>query len=261
LTTNVSEQKQRGWHVVAVAVPLGDITPPSLRDLAQIARRYADSRIRISIGQNFILRWVAAHELPHLFAALKNLGLVETEGQISDITRCPGADTCQLALTHSRGLAAALRDSIADRYAGIPEILKLSIKISGCMNSCGQHHIADVGLYGASLEVDGKTIPVYTILLGGYTVEGKATFGKFAAKVPARLTPEAIRSVLDFYSSARRPDEEFPEFLQRFGIGRFRSLLQRYAQVSSYAGREDLQYDLGETEQFKAEIGVGECAS
>ena len=261
LKTNVSEQKQRGWHVVAVAIPLGDITPASLRALAQIARRYADGRIRISIGQNFILRWVAAHELPHLFAALKNLGLVETEGQISDITRCPGADTCQLALTHSRGLAAALRDSIADRYADIPEVLKLSIKISGCMNSCGQHHIADVGLFGASLEVDGKTMPVYSILLGGQTVEGKATFGKFAAKVPARLTPDAVRSVLDFYVSARRPDEEFRELLQRVGIGRFRSLLQRYTQVSSYVGREDLQYDLGETEQFKAEIGVGECAS
>src|SRR5262245_9536128 len=261
LKTNVSEQKQRGWHVVAVAVPLGDITPASLRALAQVARRYADGRIRISIGQNFILRWVAAHELPHLFAALKNLGLVETEGQISDITRCPGADTCQLALTHSRGLAAALRESLADRYAAIPEVQELSIKISGCMNSCGQHHIADIGLFGASLETDGRTFPVYTLLLGGRTIEGQAIFGKFAAKIPARLAPDAVRTVLDFYVQARQVGESFRDFVARVGISRFRRLLETFTDFGRYAHREDLQYDLGETELYKAEVGAGECAS
>jgi sulfite reductase beta subunit-like hemoprotein len=259
---NVREQKQSDWHVVSLAVPLGDIAPAPLRSVAQIARRYCAGRLRISIDQNLILRWVSEEALPHVFAELRKLGLAQVEsGQITDITRCPGADTCQLALTHSRALAVALQDSLRDRYRALPEIMKLSIKISGCMNSCGQHHIADIGLFGASLDADGKAVPVYTLLLGGGTSEGRATFGKIVGKVPARLAPEAVRTVLDCYAENRFAGEDFPLFLDRFGISRFRELLGPFMDASALQGHPELHYDLGEVEEYKAEIGVGECAS
>ena len=261
-SANVQEQKQPGWYVVSVAVPLGDIAPNPLRALAEIARRYAGGRLRISIAQNLILRWVSEEALPHVFAELRKLGLAQIEsGQIHDITRCPGADTCQLALTHSRALAAALQDGLRDRYRSIPEIMKLSIKISGCMNACGQHHIADIGLFGATLDAGGRALPVYTLLLGGGTTEGRATFGKIAGKIPAGRAPDAVRAVLDCYAENRFDREDFPLFLDRFGIARFRELLAPFTDVSDYHRRPELQYDLGEMETYKAEVGVGECAS
>jgi len=262
LSANVTRQKQEGWSVVSVAVPLGDIQPGALRALAAIARRYAGGRVRISIGQNFILRWVPDQVLPHVFADLRQAGLAKGEaGRITDITRCPGADTCQLALTHSRALASALHEAVRDRYQSIPEVMKLSIKISGCMNSCGQHHIADLGLFGSTVEAGGKTLPTYTLLLGGSTKEGVATFGQFTAKVPARVAPEAVCTVLDDYLYNREGEEEFQAFVKRSGIVRFRQLLEEFTDFSRYEHREDLRYDLGQSDTFKAEIGVGECAS
>jgi sulfite reductase beta subunit-like hemoprotein len=245
-----------------VAAPLGDIGADPLRAVSEIARRYASGRARISIGQNLILRWVPEEALPHVFHALRKLGMALAESdQITDITRCPGADTCQLALTHSRALASALQDALQDRYRGIPEVTKLSIKISGCMNSCGQHHIADVGLFGSTIESAGKVLPVYTLMLGGRTTEGRATFGKIVGKIPARMAPDAVRAVLDFYAESRQFDEEFFEFLDRVGTSGFRQLLAPFTDVSDYGRRHDLQFDLGEVHTFKAEIGVGECAS
>jgi sulfite reductase beta subunit-like hemoprotein len=262
LDSNVSEQKQPGWNIVSVGVPLGDIRPATLRSLAAVARRHADGRIRISIGQNFILRWVASEALPRVFAELRSIGLIETAvGQINDITRCPGADTCQIALTHSRALAVALHEELRGRYASIPEVLKMSIKISGCMNSCGQHHIADVGLFGSTVESNGKVLPVYSMMLGGGTVEGKATFGQFVAKVPARIAPDAVRTVIDYYVDNREDAEEFQKFFRRVGAARFRTILEEFTDLSVIERRHDLQYDLGETEVFNAEVGVGECAS
>ncbi len=261
-TANVREQKQAGWHMVAIGVPLGDAAPATLRAIAQIARKHSGGQIRISIGQNFILRWVAVEALPQVFAELRKIGLIETHvGRITDITRCPGADTCQLALTHSRALAVALDSALKDRYTSVPEVSKLSIKISGCMNSCGQHHIADIGLFGSSVDFEGKVLPVYSLLLGGSTAEGRATFGKFTAKVPAKAAPDAVRAVLDFYVENRQLEEAFAAFLNRAGIERFRRLLVDFADLSRYENRDALQYDLGEMEAFTGEVGVGECAS
>jgi sulfite reductase beta subunit-like hemoprotein len=259
---NVREQKQAGWNVVSVAVPLGDVAPDSLRGIARLARRYAGGRVRISISQNLILRWVAEEALPHVFADLRKLGLIGTaSGQITDITRCPGADTCQLALTHSRALAVALQGELRGRYESLPEIEKLSIKISGCMNSCGQHHIADVGLFGSTIDAAGNALPAYTVLLGGGTTEGRAVFGKIVTKVPARIAPKAVRAVVDFYAANRNSEEEFSLFVERIGIARFRVLLEQVVDSLDHTLRDTLQYDLGEAESFKAEIGVGECAS
>src|SRR5262249_62170766 len=112
--------------------------------------------------------------------------------RIYDITRCPGADSCQLALTHSRGLAEAVTDLLEDRFSDVPEVHDISIKISGCMNSCGQHHIGDIGFYGASSEVESKPIPQYVMLIGGRTAEGFAEFGKPVARMPARRAARAL---------------------------------------------------------------------
>src|SRR5262249_33519754 len=249
-------------NVVAIGAPLGDVEPAKLRAIAEIARHYSGGGLRISIGQNFILRWVPSEALPRVFSDLRKLGLIETAvGQITDITRCPGADTCQLALTHSRALAVALQETIRNHYASVPEVSRVSIKMSGCMNSCGQHHIADIGLFGSTVESGGRVLPVYSMRLGGGTTDGQPTFGKLAAEIPARIAPEAVRHVLDYYLERRNPTEDFGQFFERIGIGRFRRLLEDFTNFEQYKNNEALQYDIGEMEAFTAEVGVGECAS
>ena len=181
--------------------------------------------------------------------------------RLADITRCPGADTCQLALTHSRGLAAALGDIFVTEFSHIPEVQQISVKISGCMNSCGQHHIADIGFYGASEDAGGHQLPSYVLMLAGRTEIGRAHFGKVAGKIPARWIPEAVRKMLGFYVDEHAASEPFGAFVNRIGVPRFKELLDPLMRIPTYENEPELFYDLGADEkEFKAEIGVGECA-
>jgi sulfite reductase beta subunit-like hemoprotein len=259
--TNVVAQKQPGWYVITVRCPLGDIDPKGLRKLARIARRYCGGRLRLAIAQNILLRWVPEAALPWIFSELQGAGLAHSDAdRIADITRCPGADTCQIALTHSRGLASALGDVFKKEFSGIAEIQDISIKISGCMNSCGQHHIADIGLHGATETSDEHELPVYVMMVGGRTREGRAEFGKIAGKIPSRSVPGAVRSVLQFYVSERSERENFRTFLDRVGTPAIKKVIGPFTQMPSYEFQRDLFYDLGAEEQFKAAVGVGECA-
>lgn len=263
LKTNVIAQKQAGWQSVMIRCPLGDLSVTNLRQVASIARRYAGGRIRTTISQNILLRWVAEPLLPWVYQELELAGLAFSEAdRIADITRCPGADTCQLAITHSRGLTEALGPLFTNGYAEEPAFQNISIKISGCMNSCGQHHIADIGFYGVAIQIGGHQVPSYTMLLGGRTREGEARFGKAVGKVPARLVPEAARKLLDHYRDQRQPDESFAEFVDRTDVNVIRRLLQEFTKVPDYSVAPELYQDLGtEQAEFKLEVGVGECAS
>ncbi len=262
LQTNVYRQKQPGWVTVTVRCPLGDITATQLRALAAISRRFNGGRIRTAITQNLLLRWVPEPLLPELYAALVAAGLGHhSADRIADITRCPGADTCNLAITHSRGLAAALSELFADGFGDVPEIQDVSIKISGCPNSCGQHHIADIGLYGTARKVGEREVPHYVLMVGGRTAEGEARFGTVVAQVPARRAVEAVRRILQRFREERRDGERFGEYVERVGARSLRGLVEPLQELAPYEQEPQLYEDLGaEGEAFRVAVGQGECA-
>jgi sulfite reductase (ferredoxin) len=264
LRTNVTKQKQSGWNVVTVRCPLGDLTAADLRHVARAAREACDGRIRLAITQNLLLRWVPDAALPFVYGELKRAGLSHGNAdRILDITRCPGADTCQLALTHSKALASALDEILGNEFAGIPEVQAITIKISGCMNSCGHHHIADIGFHGATeVAADGRPVPVYVMMVGGSTVPGTATFGKIAGRIPARAVPDALCTLLVFFLEHRRPSENFHVFLTRVGVSAVREVLRIHMLAPTRSLPAEMYFDLGATDEvFTAEVGVGECAS
>ena len=261
--TNVLKQRQPGYSMVVVRCPLGDLTSAELRAVAGVARRWCAGRIRTAISQNLVLRWVPDEALPWVYRDLAEAGLAHVDAHnLADITRCPGADTCQLALTHSRGLAEALGGVIENQFSTIPEVQNLSMKISGCMNSCGQHHIADIGFYGASTEGEGVPMPQYIVMIGGRTEEGKAHFAKPVAQVPAFRAPEAARRLLDLYRTERTEEESFGGFINRVSVKRVRTMLDDLTAIATIEEQPELYRDLGaEDRVFTAEVGVGECAS
>lgn len=261
LAANVVAQKQKGWSAVIIRAPLGDLTVDNLRQVARIARKYCGGRIQVAISQNLLLRWVPQAATKQLYEELDRAGLAQDGAhQLADITRCPGADTCQIAITHSRGLAEALAPLVENGLGEFPELQQLSIKISGCMNSCGQHHIADLGFYGASENIKGHELPKYVVMLGGRTREGVAEFAVPIAQIPARRVPETTKELLLFYREKKRDGELFRDFVDRIGKATFRSLLSKYQAVSSFDEEPELFRDLGAEEEFKVSLGVGECA-
>ncbi len=157
------------------------------------------------------MQWVPEKALPLVYADLMKAGLAEANAErVADITRCPGADTCQIAITHSKGLASALTPIFTNGLSTAEDIQDIKIKISGCFNSCGQHHIADMGFYGSSKVIDGHEVPHYVMLLGGYTEEGLAKFGKPTLQLPAKRVPEAAKKLLEYYQQNHQPKEIFP---------------------------------------------------
>ncbi len=259
--SNVISQKQKGWSAVFVRAPLGDLDAGDLRHVSRIADRYCGGRIQVAVSQNLLLRWVRDRQIRQVYDELDRVGLAHHGAhQLADITRCPGADTCQIALTHSRGLAEALAPMVENELGDFPELRDVSIKISGCMNSCGQHHIADIGFYGASENVNGRDLPKYVVMLAGRTREGLAEFAVPIAQIPARLVPEATRELLLFYREDKRENESFRDFVNRHGKPRFRSLLAKYQFTPSHEASPGLFRDLGTEEDYRAVLGVGECA-
>ncbi|WP_243027013.1 nitrite/sulfite reductase [Thermus albus] len=260
--TNLFRQKQEGYYTVTVRLPLGDITPKGLRALAAIAETYA-GEVRSAISQNLLLRFVPEEALGGLYEALLQAGLASPQAHtILDITRCPGADTCNLAITHSRGLAQALEAHLANLpLVRDPGLRPIAMKISGCPNSCGQHHIADIGFYGSSRKVGEREVPHYTLLLGGRTREGEARFGQIVARIPARRTPEAVERILRRYQQERQEGENFQAFLDRVGVASFKPLLADLQEIPPYEEAPGFYEDLGaEGEVFQVSLGRGECA-
>jgi sulfite reductase (ferredoxin) len=259
--TNVRKQKQAGHVTVLVRCLLGDIYVPQMRDLANISRRYCEGRMATAITQNIVMQWVPEKALPLVYADLLKAGLAEANAErVADITRCPGADTCQIAITHSKGLASALTPIFTNDMAEAEELQDIKIKISGCFNSCGQHHIADIGFYGSTKVIDGHEIPHYVMLLGGYTSEGVAKFGKPTLQLPARRAPEAAKKLLNYYRENRQGTEIFRAFIDRVGTPKIKEVLQEFTTVSPTDPKK--YEDLGaEGETFKMEMGKGECAA
>ncbi len=263
LAPNVYRQRQAGYCAVTVALPLGDITAQQLRGLADVARRYTRGRGRTTVEQNVLLRWVRESDLPQLHGALQDLGLAEPSAHsIVDVTACPGTDTCKLGIASSRGLAAELRRQLAAQAVALDEAVRgLRIKISGCFNSCGQHHVADIGFYGVSRNAGIFVVPHFQVVLGGRWRGNAAAFGLAIGAVPSKRIPEALWRLLDRFLADREAGEAFHEFTSRVGKRELRAMLEDLASVPAHDDEPDCYTDWGDPREFSlGDMGVGECA-
>ncbi|HYL76664.1 MAG TPA: nitrite/sulfite reductase [Bryobacteraceae bacterium] len=259
LQTNIREQKQPGYAIVTVKVPQGNLTGRQMHGLADLARSAGDGLLRVAVDQNLVLAYVPLRQLPRLYAALKLLELADAGAEeIDDITTCPGAYSCNLALTKSMNLGAALADEVRDHSD--PLVRKLSIKISGCPNSCGQHWIADLGFYGNARKIDGKEVPYYQMLLGGgYDQAGMMRFGVAIQSIPARLAPQAVRRVLKHYVANRQNGESFRDYVLRHKVETFRLMTNDLAKPAELF--PEMYRDWGDEVGYSLQLGRGECAS
>jgi sulfite reductase (ferredoxin) len=261
--TNVYRQRQPGYAVAVINCPLGDITSVQARALADLSRKYVGDNLRTTVEQNLVLRWVSETDLPALHAELESIGLGEPgAGTIVDITACPGTDTCKLGIASSRGLAAELRQRLTAKSASLPQAVKdLKIKISGCFNSCGQHHVADIGFYGNSRTVNNRTVPHFQVVLGGQWQENAGSYGLAMGAVPSKAIPAVIDALTGRYVRERSNGERFQDFIQRLGKKELRGMLEPLMPVPDYTVRPDYYTDWGDPREFTiGDMGTGECA-
>ena len=261
--TNVYKQRQEGYAVATVALPLGDITSSQLRAIADISRRYVKETVRATVEQNLVLRWVSETDLPQLYDELCTLGLAETgAGTIVDVTACPGTDTCKLGIASSRGLAGELRKRLGAESASLDAAIEgLRIKISGCFNSCGQHHAADIGFYGNSRKINGITVPHFQVVLGGQWKENAGSFGLATGAVPSKNIPEVVARLGKRFVAERDRDELFKDFIARLGKREIKAMLEDLTQVPTYEENSWYYQDWGDTREFTMDdLGIGECA-
>ena len=261
--TNVYKQRQEGYAAVTVSLPLGDITSDQTRALADLARKYVKDTIRTTVEQNIILRWVSESDLAQLYGELVALGLGEPgAGTIVDVTACPGTDTCKLGISSSRGLAGELRTQLAAQSMNLDESIKnFRIKISGCFNSCGQHHVADLGFYGNSRKVNGYTVPHFQVVLGGQWTENAGSYGLAMGAVPSKNVPAVIERITGNYVSGRQGDESFQDYVKRIGKKEVKDMLTDLTTVPAHDVDASYYVDWGESREFTVgDMGKGECA-
>ena len=259
-TTNLIPQKQKGFVAIGIKVLLGDFYTDKARLLANLVDVYAAGEIRLTLRQNIIIPFVKEALLPFFYTELEKLGFVEAGyNKAVDITACPGTDTCNLGIASSTGIAKELERVITTEY---PQYLKnedLVIKISGCMNACGQHNMANIGFQGMTVRTPEKLVaPALQVLLGGGNLgNGNGAFADKVVKVPSRRGPEALRRILnDFEANAN--GQAFIEYYKEKGEKYFYHFLNDLQDVSNLT-QEDF-IDWGEEEKYLKQIGIGECA-
>ena len=261
--TNVYQQRQPGFAVATVSLPLGDISAWQMRGLADLARQFTGENVRTTVEQNIVLRWVSQTDLTELYGQLKSLGLDEAgAGTIVDVTACPGTDTCKLGIASSRGLAGEIRTRLASKFVEINEAVKnLRIKISGCFNSCGQHHISDIGFYGTSRTLGNRKVPHFQVVLGGKWVENAAAYGLAIGSVPAKQIPTVLERITERYVRERQDHQNFQDFVRQIGKKELRSMLEDLMKLPSYEDNTSLFSDWGNPREFTiGDMGTGECA-
>jgi len=261
--SNTRAQKQTGYAVATVTLPLGDITANQLRSLADIVRRFTKETVRTTVEQNFVIRWVSLADLPELYTALDAAGLGEPgAGAIVDIVACPGTDTCKLGISSSRGLAAELRKRLDEKSAQLDESVEnLHIKISGCFNSCGQHHVADLGFYGVSRKISGYAVPHFQVVLGGEWAHNGGSYGLPVVAIPSKRIPEVVSRLTDKYVAGRIKGETFKDFVKRVGKVELKAALEDLARPPADSADRSLFSDWGDPREYTlGDLGVGECA-
>ncbi len=255
---NLMSQRQAGYGAVWVKLSAGTLHSNQMRGLADVLEKNELPGVRIAVNQDLVIPWVPFDRVRAIYDELRKLDLATAGARtISDVTGCPGATTCNLGITRSLTLAEVLSRELND-YTD-PEIQKLRIKISGCPNSCGHHHIADIGFYGNVRKVGDQQAPYYQLLLGGKVNADGVRFGRQIMSVPARPIPAIIRELLAFYQTDRQPAETFSAWVARTPDKTIKDRLLPLAEVT--ATSEDIFVDWGDTETYSLKLGRGECVA
>ena len=263
LRTNLRPQKQGEYCQVIVSLRLGDITAGQMRALALLSKAYADGTVRVTVDQNLVLRWVRSGQVPGLYRRLAAAGLgAPGAGTITDVTSCPGAESCRLAVTQSRGLARLIQDNLERQPAKlVREASDAHIKISGCPNGCGQHHVATIGFQGSIRKLGDRVVPQYFVMIGGGNGQDSASFGRLTAKIPARRVPEAVDRLLRLYQDERTTGETAPAFFQRLDVAQARAALADLEKMTPEDALPADFIDPGEDHAFNPEVMDGECSA
>ena len=241
-------------------VLLGDMSSDTARALAQVVKQYAGDDIRVTVNQGYLLRYVRPENLVALHQALDALGLAEPGfDTTADITTCPGTDTCNLAITSSYGITRALEEMMKDEFPDIVYNTDIKIKISGCMNGCGQHSVANIGFHGSSIKNGAYVLPALQVLLGGgFNAEGVGQMGDKVIKLPTKRGPAALRTLFNDYEANAFDGEYYNNYYGRQGKNYFYTLLKPLADLKTVQDSDYVDWD--HTEQYATEVGVGECA-
>ena len=263
MRSNVSKQKQAGYCHVTVRLPLGDFTAGQMRVLADLAEAYGDGSMRLTVDQNVLYRWVKASSVEPFYQRLAAADLAAPDaGTLSDVVSCPGAESCRLAVTQSRGLGRVLTEFLSTRSDLVDLVPSGHIKISGCPNGCGQHHIGSIGFQGSVRKVGSRAVPQYFVLVGGgASDEGVAHFGKVVSKVPVHRLTDAIDRLIGLYKEKREGEEELGAFFRRIPPAMATDALKDLALLLPNETTDQDFVDLGETHVFAPEVMDGECSA
>ena len=261
---NVQAQRQEGFSAVEVKIDRGDLTPEQFRGLAAIMRDFTGGYARSTVQQNLVLRWVRDEALFDVWQQLDDLGLSEAGArEITDVVSCPGTDSCKLGITSSMGLNRAIKERVEALEISDELTKRIHIKMSGCPNGCSQHHIANIGFYGASLKVGGRQMPAYIPHIGGNYEGGEVIFGtRLKSRLPAKRVPEAVERWIKLYEAERADDgEEFNAFVERAGAERFEAEIKDLTLPAEFSLETMQQFiDWNRASPYKVERGEGECA-
>ena len=263
VTSNVKAQKQQGFSTIEVKVTRGDLKPEQFRGLAQIMRDYCGGRARTTIQQNIILRWVRDESLYEVFRQLKSLGLADAGAHtITDVLSCPGTDSCKLGITSSMGLNAAIQARVEAMNVTDSLTKKIHIKMSGCPNSCGQHHIANIGFHGAAMKVGTQQLPAYHVFMGGAYDNGTMRIAtQLKLRLPAKNGPEAVERFVAVYESNRTAGEAFNDCFDRIGASPFEAAVKELTLPGDFIDEnKNMFIDWNRLELYELQRGEGECA-
>jgi sulfite reductase beta subunit-like hemoprotein len=262
LRTNVRLQKQAGYAIAVATLPLGDITGAQLRVAAELATAYGDGSVRVTTEQNLVFRWIRLSDVRDLYERLAAAGVgLAGAGTAADVTSCPGAESCRLAVTQSRGLGRMLESYVRERPQLGAAASDLNIKISGCPNGCGQHHVATVGFQGSIRKLGDRVIPQYFVMVGGGADAEGARFGRLAAKIPARRAALALERLVALYERQADPGEEASTFFQRLDVSVVRAEIADLERLTPDDVVPADFIDLGEQEEYRPEVMDGECSA
>ena len=262
--SNVRSQRQQGFNAVEVKIFRGDLTPEQFRGLGQVMRDFSGGFARTTVGQNLVLRWVRDEALYDVWRRLSDLGLGDAGAQeITDNVSCPGTDSCKLGITSSMGLNKAINEKLHEMRITDPLTRRIHIKNSGCPNGCSQHHIADIGFYGASIKVGEHTIPAYVTHIGGQYEGGAVGYGaRLKVRLPAKRAPEAVERWIRMYEAERHDGETFKAYADRVGTTRFEDEVKHDLALPVEFGLETMNMflDWDRNQPFQVIRGEGECA-
>jgi sulfite reductase beta subunit-like hemoprotein len=262
--SNVRAQRQQGFNAVEIKVYRGDLTPEQFRALGQLMRDYCGGFARTTVGQNLVLRWVRDEAVYDVWQRLQEIGLGEAGAQeITDNVSCPGTDSCKLGITSSMGLNAAINKKLLEMDIKDPYSRRIHIKNSGCPNGCSQHHIADLGFYGASIKVGEHTIPAYVAHIGGTYEKGEVGYGaRLKVRLPAKRVPEAVERWIRMYEAERQDGEHFKAYADRVGTARFEDEVKHDLALPVEFGLDTMNMflDWDRNVPFQVIRGEGECA-